>query len=174
MDVGPKRSEEGEPFSVRLAEKSDGAMALAILREAALWSAALGPPVWKPEDFSLEEQVGAAAAGDLVGGFDAQGLAACMRLQLRDEVFWPDDPFGEALYVHKVAVARRAAGRGWLSRLLDHAEEWARLQGAIALRLDTLPHARMVRLYTDIGFEAVDAEPRRFGERFMIRFERRV
>ena len=159
---------------VRAAEPGEAAGALAILQEAASWSATLGPAVWLPEEFELREQVAAVAAGELIGGFDEQGMAACMRLQQRDTLFWPDDPPGAALYVHKVAVSRRCAGVGWLSRLIDYADRRSREHGALAVRLDTLPHPRMIRLYTDLGFEPVDAEPRRFGDRHMIRLERRL
>ena len=172
--VFPMIDRGGDRWEVRPVGQMEAPVALAILQEAAIWSATIGAPVWSPDEFTLADQLRVAAAGELIGGFDEMGMAACMRLQATDRLFWPDDPEGEALYVHKIAVARRAVGRDWLSRLIHHAIEQARERGAFALRLDTLPRPRMLELYTDRGFEAVDAEPRRFGDRFMIRLELRI
>jgi hypothetical protein len=83
-----------------------------LLHDVALWSETFGQPVWREEE--IDRCTGAASMphGRWFGAFDRQGLVACMRIDTADPVHWPDDLPGDAVYVHKIAVARRAAGQG--------------------------------------------------------------
>ena len=159
---------------IRLATRNDATEALATLAEATEWSTRFGEPIWPIGSFTLAEQRDLAAAGELVVGFDRGRMSACMRLQHSDDLIWPDDPPGDALYVHKVAVRRAAAGQGWLSAMIGYAIANAREAGVNAVRLDTVPLARMVELYAGLGFETVDPGPRPFNGRMLVRLERRL
>ena len=97
-----------------------------------------------------------------------------MRLQTEDALFWPNDAPGEALYIHKVAVSRSHAGRGWTKRLIDFAVDAAQRLEIPHLRLDTVPIARMLKIYQDLGFEIVDTEPQDFDGRSLMRLQRRL
>lgn len=59
-----------------------------------------------------------AAAGEHIAGFEHTMMTACMRLQRRDEMHWPDAAGAEALYLHKPAVRRAATGKGWTGRMI--------------------------------------------------------
>jgi ribosomal protein S18 acetylase RimI-like enzyme len=162
------------PGDVRAATVAEAGEALAILVEATAWSARFGEPIWPIGSFTLDEQKALAAAGELVGGFDRGQMSACMRLQPKDDLVWPGDPPGEALYVHKVAVRRDAAGQGWASTLMEYAVSQARAAGAAAVRLDTVPHARMIGMYEAFGFSTVDPGALPFGGRMLVRMERGI
>ena len=147
-------------WSIKRATPEEAAQALAILREAAQWLVDTGRPLWPVESFDLDAVRDAALAGELVLGFAGAQAVASMRLQTRDDVYWPADPPGEALYLHKVAVRRCAAGRQWPTRLIAWAHEQARAAGARYLRLDTADRNELLSLYQRHGFYLVDERPR--------------
>jgi ribosomal protein S18 acetylase RimI-like enzyme len=144
-------------YAIRRADSTDAAIAVSILREAALWSSHTGQPTWRAEAFTVAAYEAAADAGELVLGYKNSDPVACMLLQRRDDVYWSNDPVGEAWYVHKVAVRRTAAGEGWVGRLVHWAAQSARRQRAQYLRLDTLNRPKLLALYRGLGFYVVDS-----------------
>jgi len=145
-----------ESCQVRRIYGDEALEAIDILREAALWTARFGPPIWPLDGFTIEEQRMIAAAGEQIGGFEESRMVACMRLQKKDNVFWPDDPPGEALYLHKLAVRRAASGKGWTARMVAWAVSECRKANARALRLDTAAHTKLPAYYESLGFRVVD------------------
>jgi GNAT superfamily N-acetyltransferase len=147
---------DAESCQVRRVYGDEALEAIDILREAALWTARFGRPIWPPDGFPIDEQRDIAAAGEQVGGFEESRMVACMRLQKKDNVFWPDDPPGEALYLHKLAVRRAASGKGWTARMVAWAVSECRKANARALRLDTAAHTKLPAYYESQGFRVVD------------------
>ena len=133
--------------------------AIDILHEASLWTAQFGPPIWPLDGFPVEEQRDIAAAGEQIGGFEDSRMVACMRLQKRDPIYWPDDPPGEALYLHKLAVRRAASGKGWTARMVAWAVQECRAVNARMLRLDTLANSKLPAFYQGLDFRLVDERP---------------
>jgi GNAT superfamily N-acetyltransferase len=160
--------------SIRRACPDDAHVATQILRSVSTWLAQRGCPLWEPESFDVGRFRDAALRGELVLGYEGPQAVACMLVQRSDPVFWPDALPEEALYLHKIAVLRRCAGRGWSARLIDWARAEARNGGARFLRLDTAPRPKLVTLYREHGFYVIDREPRRFGEIVAIRLEMEV
>ena len=97
-----------------------------------------------------------------------------MYLHNEDRVFWPDARDGEALYVHRLAVARRFAGRGLSMIMLEWSVREAKRLGRDYLRLDCEPRAKLLTLYQRAGFTPVDAAPIQVGRHFVVRHERPV
>jgi len=97
-----------------------------------------------------------------------------MFLQGEDKAYWPEAPAGSAYYVHRLAVRRAAAGRGWPQRMLDWAAQRARADGRNYVRLDTELRPRLLQLYEANGFVRYDAEPIQVGPHLVVRFERRT
>jgi GNAT superfamily N-acetyltransferase len=149
-----------EPWWIERGSEAQAPSALEILRDAAQWLVELGRPLWRVESFRLEVLEAAARAGELVIGSEAGGAASCMLLQTRDDFYWPDDPPGEALYLHKLAVRRSSAGRNWSGRLIQWAGTQAYAAGAQYLRLDTADRPELLSLYQRNGFYVVDQQPR--------------
>lgn len=143
----------------------------ALIHEAAAWLIAKGEPLWGPNETSYDELLRVTHAGELVTGRVAGELAACMYLHHEDTLFWPHARPGEAFYVHRLAVARNFAKRGYARRMLDWAEEETRSHGRDYLRLDCEPRPKLLALYRSAGFTRIDAAPIRVGEHFVVRHE---
>jgi len=150
---------------------AEAAEAVAILREVARWLVDTGRPLWPVDGFDLETFELAARAGELALGYEDALPVACMLLQARDDVQWPEDAPGEARYVHKLAVRRCAAGHGWPGRLIRWACARGRAEGVKYIRLDTARRRELISLYESFGFRLVDPEPRLFGDRILVRLE---
>lgn len=74
-----------------------------------------------------------------------------------DPLFWPDDPPGQARYLHKLGIHPAAQGRGLAHALLAEAARETREVGGAFLRLDTAANRPKLRaLYEAAGFRAVD------------------
>lgn len=159
--------------TVRFAESAEARIATEILNEAAEWTKQFGCPIWPPEEIHFHKIREAALAEALVVGIEKNSIVACMQVYDRDQVHWPDDS-SPALYLHKLAVRRSAAGRGWLEDLIYWALRRARAKKARLLRLDTIPAGRLPELYSRFGFREIDPEPRLIDGRLLVRMERRV
>jgi GNAT superfamily N-acetyltransferase len=144
----------------------------ALILEAAQWLIAKGEPLWGEPETSGEELARVARAGELVTGRVGGALCACMYLHNEDPIFWPNVGAGEALYIHRLAVARRFAGHGYSHALLDWAAREARSTGRDFLRLDCEPRPKLLSLYRDAGFLAVDATPIQVGIHFVVRHQK--
>lgn len=160
------------PYTIRRVPPDEAPVVVDILREAAAWTRRFGRPIWPARRFTAREHRALAAAGALVGGYEAGRLVACCRVQDADPVYWPDAPPGEALYLHKLAARRSAAGRGWAGRLIAWAADKAGRAGARALRLDTLAGSALVGVYAAHGFRVVDERRPSPRGRWIVRMER--
>jgi GNAT superfamily N-acetyltransferase len=124
-----------------------------ILREAAAWLRVRGIPLWNDEELLPSHLHSERARGRYClahRGGDAVGTA---RIQLTDEELWPDAIPGEAIYLHRIAVRRAAAGTGVPKALLAFVDEMARTHGASCLRLDCdASRIRLIEFYTSLGF----------------------
>jgi GNAT superfamily N-acetyltransferase len=80
---------------------------------------------------------------------DSQGVAATVTLDsIADPRLWfADDHPEDALYVHRLVVARRCAGHGIGSLILDWAGEKTNEQGLTWLRLDAWTTNRKLKSY---------------------------
>ena len=152
----------------------------ALIREAAAWLIAKGEQLWGPNETSYDELVQVARAGELVtgrvggDGHSADELAACMYLHHEDRLFWPHAAPSEAFYVHRLAVARKYAGRGYAHAMLDWAAEEVRNRKRTHLRLDCEPRLKLLALYRSAGFTRIDAQPIRVGMHFVVRHEKPI
>ena len=116
-----------------------------------------------------------ARLGELIVGRVAGELASCMYLHDEDRLFWPHVSPGEAFYIHRLAVARTFAGRGYAHAMLEWAANEARTQGP------AVPQARLRASREAAGAlsraratRRVDSAPIQVGEHFVVRHEKRV
>jgi GNAT superfamily N-acetyltransferase len=144
----------------------------ALIRATAEWLIAKGEPLWGPNETSLHELKHVARIGELVVGRVAGDLATCMFLHDEDRLFWPHVAAGEALYIHRLAVARKFAGRGYAHAMLDWAADEARAKSRRFLRLDCEPRAKLLSLYRGAGYQRIDPEPIQVREHFVVRHEK--
>jgi GNAT superfamily N-acetyltransferase len=146
----------------------------ALILEAAQWLVQKGEPLWDHEQTSGDELAQVARAGELIIARNAGELSACMYLHNVDPMFWPEARQGEALYVHRLAVARRFAGLGYARAMLDWAAREAKSTGRCYLRLDCEPRPKLLALYRDAGFVPVDDVPVQVGGHLVVRHQKRV
>ena len=152
----------------------DVAEADVLIRETAEWLIRKGEPLWGPNETSLDELARVARLGELVVGRVDGELASCMYLHDEDRMFWPHVVPGEAFYIHRLAVARKFAGRGYAHAMLEWSVGEARAKGRPFLRLDCEPRAKLLALYREAGYSRIDSAPIQVGEHFVVRHERRV
>ena len=145
-----------------------------LIRDIAHWLIDRGDALWGDEEISLDELVSVARAGELVTGRAAGTLAACMYLHHEDRVFWPEARPGEALYVHRLGVARQFAGAGFSHAMLDWAVREARRMDRSFVRLDCEPRPKLLALYRDAGFAPVDPGPVQVGRHRVVRQQKAV
>jgi len=132
------------------------ASALLILREASKWLASRGLRPWSECDLERTDLSLNSSSGCLILGFADSEPAACMLLQRSDPVYWPRAIEGSALYLHKLAVRRAYAGRGWGPRMIAWAKAETRRRRIRRLRLDTLADSPLADFYAAQGFRLVD------------------
>ena len=158
----------------RWAEPGDAAVVTAIWQSTARWLEDKGDLLWLPGEFSEPATLAAITDQQLLVGTDSQGVCACALVTDTDEVFWPEQPPGAALYVHKIAVAQRMRGQRLAQRLLLHVETLARTRSISLVRLDCEPRKPLLSLYTACGFTRYDAQPVQRGEFRVQRFEKKL
>lgn len=146
----------------------------ALIREIAQWLIDRGDALWGEEEVSRDELVRVACAGELITGSIAGALATCMYLHHEDQVFWPEARPGEALYVHRLGVARQFAGAGYSYAMLDWAVREAKRMGRTFVRLDCEPRQKLLALYRNAGFVPVDPGPVQVGRHWVVRQQRQA
>lgn len=131
--------------------------AINIMKEVAAWGRSMGFSVWLDEWLTREELLTSDVKEEnfCIGKVD--GVDACtMILQWSDSYFWPNSPYNEAGYLHKVCVRREFAGKDLTLKMVEYAKRQCRARGAKYLRLDTgWDETKMKEIYTGIGFEIV-------------------
>ena len=126
------------------AEDADGVHGL--LHDAAVWLTKRGIDQWKPGDLPRSVVANAIARGEVYVVRAAEALAATLELARSDPGTWGPDA-GDALYVHRLCVARSHAATGLGQRLLDWAGATARERGLRLLRLDCVASNEALRRY---------------------------
>lgn len=146
----------------------------AILEEAAYWMISQGFRNWDPDSFGIDEMKKKNNLDELFICYFNDQPAGCIKLQERDDMFWPDAREGEALYVHKLAVKRKFAGIGISGCMLDWAKAQVRQRGRKYLRLDCIAdREKLIGFYEGEGFVKVD-EKKVLQQFLSARFEYRV
>lgn len=76
-----------------------------------------------------------------------------MALTDYDQKYWPEVERGQSLYLHKLAVKREFAGKGYSKELITFAKDLALSKGINSIRLDCNYHRKKLReIYENEGF----------------------
>ncbi|GLQ08420.1 N-acetyltransferase [Devosia yakushimensis] len=160
--------------TIRLATESDAAAILKLLQSVALWLETDGPgKLWPASSFKLIDISAKAQRSEILVLTVDEDIAGCLYMEESDDAFWPEALPGEALYLHKIAVDRAFAGRGFARQLIDWAAQHAAQKGLKFLRLDCAPRPRLVQVYRDAEFERV-GEDALMGGFLVARLQRAV
>ena len=122
-----------------------------VLLEAAHWLIANGRELWKPQWLVPERAAGGRQGSALSCAWDGRPVGV-FQLLIDDPIFWPEQPAGIAMYVHRLAVSRSVGGQGISRRLLDHAAQETATAGRPLLRLDCLRRPALIAFYESAGF----------------------
>jgi GNAT superfamily N-acetyltransferase len=157
--------------NVREARPDDTEVVADLLDEASRWVGERGFEQW-PLPFPREQIAEAIARGEVfVAEHDSKPVAT-VTILTEDPQYWGARP-PDALYVHKLAVARAHAGRGFGTEVIGWADRRAASLGRQFLRLDCLGDSTGIRRYYErLGFEHRGDLVR--GNRNMCIYERRV
>lgn len=150
-------------YAGRPAGTSDIDAITALVREAADWLAELGLDQWRGD----EERCRSRVHTDIVAGSvwvvedDGVVVATITVDEWADADFWRHtDHVHDALYAHRMAVARSHKGRGLGSALLDLAANLAERECRSWLRFDAWStNDALHRYYEQQGFEMVRNVP---------------
>jgi GNAT superfamily N-acetyltransferase len=141
--------------SIRIAQALPGqeSVASAIAREAAQWLIDRGAEMWDQEETAPEVFAPRVQAGEVHLAYVDEEPVGVMVLQWEDPTYWPEVPAGESAFVHRLAVRRRAAGKGVSGALLAHARTLAIRAGRRYLRLDCDgSRLTLCGFYESVGF----------------------
>jgi len=157
--------------NVREARPDDTEVVAGLLDEATRWVGERGFEQW-PLPFPRDELAEAIARGEVfVAEHDGEAVAT-VTILTDDPQYWGARP-PDALYVHKLAVARAQAGRGLGAEVIRWADRRAASLGREFLRLDCLGDSNGIRAYYEgLGFE--HRGDLVLGNRNMSIYERRV
>jgi GNAT superfamily N-acetyltransferase len=153
------------------ATAAEAASAQSLIQNVSQWLEQRGIGLWQPSQFSQEWRNHHFERGELVVAKQSGVVVGMMLLMLEDAV-WDDYPTGEAMFVHKVAVARDQAGQGVTAALLEFAASEARRLERGFVRLDCALRHALVDVYEKHGFVRLDQ--RAVGKFTVWRLERRV
>ena len=142
---------------VKQATVADIPVIESILLDAVRWMDATGQHQWEEANVRWEKLSQYYNIHDFYLACDGDTPAACMALIDYDPHFWPNIPKGESLFLHKVAVLRTHAGKGYVWELVDFAKGKASDMGIQSLRLDCHLRRYKVRaVYEKLGFACVE------------------
>ncbi len=158
------------PILVRPASEQDIDSVVGILQEAARWLESTGRPMWRDNELNSARLAEEVRAGSFILAETDGEAAGTLKLQPRDELFWPDICQEESFFVHRLAVRRVFAGKGVSAALLHFAVAKARGLGRRFLRLDCEEaRAKLRRFYEQFGFR--HHSNRQVGPYFVSRYE---
>lgn len=137
--------------------RGDLQAAAGVVEATARHQEALGRTLWPPASVTPERLARHYPAPSWHVAWRGGAAVGAFSLLESDPPFWPDDPPGEALYLHKLAVHPTCQGQGLAHTLLEHAVQVTRESGRPWLKLDTAASRPALRgLYETFGFEPVD------------------
>lgn len=144
-------------LTIRALQEDELPLFSSILLEGARWLAERGMSMWSEEQVAVEKLLKNNRMHEMFIGYHDGEPAAVMILQEADAMMWPEDPPGEALYLHKLCVRRSLARTGLSQAMVD----WAKLQAKQAnkgyVKLDcAADRPALVTFYTQQGFQKVN------------------
>ncbi len=143
---------------VKQAEECDITILEEILLDAVKWMSESGlQNQWNESNVKWSNLSGSYNINNFYIAYQNGLPAACKALTDYDPIYWPDIPKGKSLYLHKVAVKRIFAGKGFSKELIDFAKKLALSYRINAIRLNCNQHRNKLRaVYENEGFICVE------------------
>ncbi|MCW1925136.1 GNAT family N-acetyltransferase [Luteolibacter arcticus] len=155
---------------IRRASAAETGIVSAILTEAAQWLSERGEPLWKAGELSPEAVGSGVSDGLFHLAWIGDEAAGVFKMQDEDQLFWPDVPQREAIYLHRIAVRREHAGSKVMDAMIGFARQATMATGRRYLRLDCeASRPKLCALYEKRGF--VKHSERQVGPYFVARYQ---
>lgn len=128
-----------------------------VLNDSSVWLNSINQPMWKYEDIASEELLKKYRVEDMKLCYEQGSLIGVYILQWYDPLFWASLQENESGILHKLAVCRESAKKGYGSKLIESAELICKERNIKWLRLNcgTLRN-RLRNFYESNGFRMVD------------------
>ncbi|MDX6765754.1 MAG: GNAT family N-acetyltransferase [Candidatus Methylacidiphilales bacterium] len=141
-------------IDIRTANENDLHDVSEVLQQAAKWLEAKGQPLWTEQEVAPDKLRPDILSGRYVIARDPQGApVGAFKLHEDEPEMWPDVPGQESLFLHKMALVRREAGKGLAQALIAWALRETKNRGKRFLRLDFLADRPKLRtVYEQCGF----------------------
>lgn len=128
-----------------------------VLNDSAAWLNSINQQMWKHEDITSEELLKKYRIDDMKLCYEKGNLIGVYILQWYDPLFWASLQKGESGILHKLAVCRKFAGKGYGSKLIQSAELMCKDHNTKWLRLNCGTFRdRLRNFYESNGFKIVD------------------
>lgn len=128
-----------------------------VLHDSAVWLNSINQPMWKYEDITSEELLKKYRAEDMKLCYEQGKLIGAYVLQWYDPLFWASLQENESGILHKLAVCRESAKKGYGSKLIESAELICKERNIKWLRLNCGTFRNKLRdFYESNGFKMVD------------------
>lgn len=128
-----------------------------ILRDAVEWMNTRGiPNLWTLENTNWSCLNKSYKISDFYLIIVENQPAGCVAPTKIDKKFWADAGYGDAVYIHKLAVKREFSGREIGKELIEHAKMYALSQKINYVRLDCNYNCKKIRdMYEKQGFKYI-------------------
>lgn len=128
-----------------------------VLKDSAAWLNSINQPMWKYENITSEKLLKEYRIEDMKLCYEKGKLIGVYILQWYDPLFWASLKENESGILHKLAVCRESAGKGYGSKLIQSAESICKERSVKWLRLNCGTfRSRLRNFYESNGFKMVD------------------
>jgi len=143
---------------IKQADENDIPVIEEILLDAVNWLSKSGMQnTWNESNVKWTDLSNSFKINNFYIAYQNELPTACMALTDFDPTFWPNIPKSESLYLHKVAVKRAFAGKGFTKELIDFAKSVAQSHCINTIRLNCNQHRNKLRkVYENEGFMCVE------------------
>ncbi|WP_336786676.1 GNAT family N-acetyltransferase [Paenibacillus sp. MMO-177] len=144
-------------MEIRNIRESEINLFIEVLLEGAKWIAANKKRMWDESDLHAQSLMDGLTINNFFAAFIDGEIAGVMILQDEDSFFWPEDPEGEALYLHKLCIKRKYAKTGLSGSMIRYARNLAEVSRKKFLKLDcAADRAALRQFYEQHGFTLVE------------------
>lgn len=129
---------------------------LSILKELAIWLKENDKEMWNIDKLEKEEFIASNNNSELYVCYVDDEAAGTFILQEQDEFMWQNIIEGESIFLHKLGVRRKYAGKGISKYILEWAKKQTEERNKKFLRLDCYADREyLCNLYESSGFKRV-------------------
>ena len=130
--------------------------AISIMKEAALWIESKSQALWDTADLKENILLKDLTADNFYVGYLEDEPIVTMILKFYDPEFWDTICPNESGFIHKLSITREYAGKGYVAKMIEHAQMICVQKGITYLRLDCdANRPKLCRVYEKLGFKKV-------------------